>query len=595
MLVALLAALPASTAGPARAGAPRAAAARYATPPGIFTTANYREATALSDDIAALRARGAPQRVAIIGGGLSGLATAKYLADAGHIPTVYEARRVLGGKVSAWQDADGDWVETGLHIFFGAYPNMMRLFSELGLHERLHWKAHRMAFALRERPGEFTSFEFTPGVPAPFGMALAILRNTQMLSWGEKLAMVPALLPMLLGGQEFIDAQDDLSVTAFMRKHAMPERINEEIFIAMGKALDFIDPDKLSMAVVLTAMNRFIREADGSQTAFLDGNQPERLCEPLAHHVRAAGGAVRLGCAVRQIELEPDGSRVAALVLDGGERVVADAYVSAAPVDVFKRLLPRAWLAPSAPSAVRAFFAGISPLRGIGVINVQLWLDRRLPSSLDGLAFSRSPLLSVYADMAKSCAEYADPLGRSCLELVIAPVTAEAGSAVDWLKRSDEQIVDAALLELARLFPDEIAPDARAPLGGSARGADDGRARVRKFAVVRVPRSVYAALPGMGAYRPSQETPVPNFVLAGDWTRQRYLGSMEGAVLAGKLAAQVVARRAAGVPTAGVRAPAPAPLGARGEEGDEPPDGGPLAGRSPVAFGGGQMGGLVHV
>ena len=39
------------------------------------------------------------KRVAIVGGGLSGLACAKYLADAGHIPTVYEARSVLGGKV----------------------------------------------------------------------------------------------------------------------------------------------------------------------------------------------------------------------------------------------------------------------------------------------------------------------------------------------------------------------------------------------------------------------------------------------------------------------------------------------------------------
>ena len=84
--------------------------------------------------------------------------------------------------------------------------------------------------------------------------------------------MVPALLPMLLEGQSFIDAQDELSVLEFMRKYSMPERINEEIFIAMGKALDFIDPDKLSMTVVLTAMNRFINEADGSQTAFLDGN-----------------------------------------------------------------------------------------------------------------------------------------------------------------------------------------------------------------------------------------------------------------------------------------------------------------------------------
>ena len=48
-----------------------------------------------------------------------------------------------------------------------------------------------------------------------------------------------------------------------------------------AQALDFIDPDKLSMAVVLTAMNRFLNETHGSKTAFLDGNQPDRLCGPL--------------------------------------------------------------------------------------------------------------------------------------------------------------------------------------------------------------------------------------------------------------------------------------------------------------------------
>ena len=158
---------------------------------------------------------------------------------------------------------------------------MMNLFEELNIEDRLQWKDHKMTFAMQELPGEFTSFDFPAGVPAPFNMAAAILTNTKMLTLEEKVKMVPGLLPMLLEGQPFIDAQDELSVLEFMRKYGMPERINEEIFIAMGKALDFIDPDKLSMTVILTAMNRFINEADGSQTAFLDGNQPERLCAPM--------------------------------------------------------------------------------------------------------------------------------------------------------------------------------------------------------------------------------------------------------------------------------------------------------------------------
>jgi len=81
-------------------------------------------------------------RVAIAGAGLAGLSCAKYLTDAGHTPIVLESRDVLGGKVAAWKDEDGDWYETGLHIFFGAYPNMLQLFKELDIEDRLQWKEH---------------------------------------------------------------------------------------------------------------------------------------------------------------------------------------------------------------------------------------------------------------------------------------------------------------------------------------------------------------------------------------------------------------------------------------------------------------------
>lgn len=91
----------------------------HPTPSRIKQTQNYVDAAALSAKFPRA-ATGPKKRVAVIGGGLSGLAAAKYLADAGHEAHVLEARNVLGGKVSAWQDEDGDWIETGLHIFFGA-------------------------------------------------------------------------------------------------------------------------------------------------------------------------------------------------------------------------------------------------------------------------------------------------------------------------------------------------------------------------------------------------------------------------------------------------------------------------------------------
>ena len=113
--------------------------------PNVANTDNYREAAKLSARFKTLKTEGKQKTVAIIGGGLSGLAAARYLVDAGHKPLVLEAREILGGKVSAWQDKDGDWIETGLHIFFGAYPNMMNLFNELKIEDRLQWKIHQVA------------------------------------------------------------------------------------------------------------------------------------------------------------------------------------------------------------------------------------------------------------------------------------------------------------------------------------------------------------------------------------------------------------------------------------------------------------------
>lgn len=98
--------------------------------------------------------------------------------------------------------------------------------------------------------------------------------------------------------------------------------------------------------------------------------------------------------------------------------------------------------------------------------------------------------------------------------------------------------------ELSRLFPIDIANDEKWPATGKQ--GPQGKAKLVKYAVVKVPRSVYAAIPGRNKYRPSQTTPIPHFTMAGDWTSQKFLGSMEGAVLGGKLAAEVVANRALG-------------------------------------------------
>ncbi|TVP64051.1 MAG: 15-cis-phytoene desaturase [Nodularia sp. (in: Bacteria)] len=452
-------------------------------------------------------------RVAIAGAGLAGLSCAKYLTDAGHTPIVLERRDVLGGKVAAWKDSDGDWYETGLHIFFGAYPNMLQLFKELDIEDRLQWKEHSMIFNQPEAPGTYSRFDF-PDLPAPLNGVVAILRNNDMLTWPEKIKFGLGLIPAMVQGQKYVEEMDKYSWTEWLRKQNIPERVNDEVFIAMCKSLNFIGPDEISATILLTALNRFLQEKNGSKMAFLDGSPTERLCQPIVDHITQGGGEVRLNAPLKEILLNPDGTVKGFLLrgLNGAEDEVltADLYVSAMPVDPLKVMLPEPWKQIEC-------FQKLEGLEGVPVINVHLWFDRKL-TEIDHLLFSRSPLLSVYADMSNACREYANS-ERSMLELVLAP-------AKDWITKSDEEIVTATIAELEKLFPDHF--------GG------ENPAKLLKSHVVKTPRSVYKATPGRQQFRPSQKTPIANFYLTGDYTMQRYLASMEGAVLSGKLTAQAI-------------------------------------------------------
>ncbi|XWS35223.1 hypothetical protein CRYUN_Cryun21dG0107400 [Craigia yunnanensis] len=368
--------------------------------PELENTVNFLEAASLSASFRSAPRPTKPLKVIIAGAGLAGLSTAKYLADAGHKPLLLEARDVLGGKVASWKDDDGDWYETGLHIFFGAYPNVLNLFGEL---------------------------------------------------------------------------------------------------------------DELSMQCILIALNRFLQEKNGSKMAFLDGNPPERLCTPIVNHIESLGGEVRLNSRIKKIELKDDGT-VKNYLLNNGNTIEGDAYVIATPVDILKLLLPEGWREIS-------YFKKLEKLVGVPVINVHIWFDRKLKNTYDHLLFSRSSLLSVYADMSVACKEYYNP-NQSMLELVFAP-------AEEWIARSDSEIIDATMKELAKLFPNEIS-------------ADQSKAKVVKYHIVKTTRSVYKTVPNCEPCRPLQRSPIEGFYLAGDYTKQKYLASMEGAVLSGKLCAQSI-------------------------------------------------------
>jgi zeta-carotene desaturase len=135
---------------------------------------------------------------------------------------------------------------------------------------------------------------------------------------------------------------------------------------------------------------------------------------------------------------------------------------------------------------------------------------------LDNLLYTADADFSCFADLALTSPEdyRREGLG-SLLQCVLTP-------GDPWIPKKTEEIVAHTDRQVRELFP-------------SARDL-----RLVWSHVVKLAQSLYREAPGMEPFRPEQRTPVANFFLAGSYTRQDYIDSMEGATMSGRLAAAAI-------------------------------------------------------
>lgn len=440
--------------------------------------------------------------VLIVGGGLAGLATAVDLADAGLRPVVLEKRAVVGGKVSSWRDADGDAVESGLHIFFGSYTHLLAMMRRVGAYGNIAWKEHTIYVV--QRGGTVGTFRF-PAWPAPFNGMVAF-GTTDLFTLREKLTNMRALIRPWLMSLPALQGWDRLSYAQWHRKYGIAPGVLDKWWNPIALSMSFLPAAEMSARPMTTVFHHFARSGTASRVGFLDGAPGDRLHQPFVDYITRRGGRVETDCKVIGVELGPDG-QVSGLRMDDGSLRTADAYVLAAPIHSTRQLLP---------AALRRYpqFDGLWRLKSTPVMNVQLWFDRRV-SSVDNLFFTADAPFSVFADLAVVAPTEYGRHGGSLVSMAVAPAAPIWGE-------SDDAIIARCRAALADLWP------------------ASAEATVLKATLVRIPNSIYRESPGSDRYRPAQRTPVANLFLAGDYTQQDYMASMEGAVRSGQLAARAL-------------------------------------------------------
>jgi zeta-carotene desaturase len=292
-------------------------------------------------------------RVAIVGAGLAGLATAVDLADAGCEVQIFESRPFIGGKVGSWVDGNGNHVEMGLHVFFGCYYELFDLMKKVGALSHLRLKEHSHTFINRGGNTAALDFRFFTGAPLN---GLKAFVTTSQLSLRDKLQNAIALgtSPIVRGLVDFDGAMktirnlDKISFADWFRSHGGNDGSIKRMWNPIAYALGFIDCDNISARCMLTIFQFFAVRTEASILRMLEGSPSEYLHQPILKYLEARGAKVYTRRQVREIQFTEldEQTNVTGIVVAQGETteiITADAYVCACDVPGIQRVLPQQW------------------------------------------------------------------------------------------------------------------------------------------------------------------------------------------------------------------------------------------------------------
>jgi zeta-carotene desaturase len=465
------------------------------------------------------------------------MATAVDLVDAGHEVEIFESRPFVGGKVGSWVDADGNHLEMGLHVFFGCYYQLFDLMKKVGALDNLRLKEHTHTFI--NKGGRIGELDFRFFTGAPFN-GLKAFFTTSQLSLQDKLQNSLALgtSPIVRGLVDFDGAMrtirdlDKISFADWFRRHGGNDGSLKRMWNPIAYALGFIDTENISARCMLTIFQFFAVRSEASVLRMLEGSPYEYLHKPIIEYLEARGAKIYTRRRVREILYTEAGeqTKVSGLVIANGETeetITADAYVCAGDIPGVQRLLPEEWRKWSE-------FDNIYKLDAVPVATVQLRFDGWVTelhdaqkrkqlmeaAGLDNLLYTPDADFSCFADLAlTSPSDYYREGQGSLLQLVLTP-------GDPFIRQNNEAIAQHVLKQVHELFP-------------SSRELN-----MTWYSVVKLAQSLYREAPGMDAYRPEQKTPVSNFFLAGSYTQQDYIDSMEGATLSGRQAAKAILEKA---------------------------------------------------
>ncbi|MEU0505778.1 hydroxysqualene dehydroxylase HpnE [Nocardia sp. NPDC005998] len=433
-----------------------------------------------------------PRQYVVIGGGLAGLASAVWLAEAGKQVILLERRGRLGGRTHAMKvDAVDDLTDNGQHVIASGYEHLFRYLTSVGTREHvafphggtLRWPGGRSVFMSTKGWGAWRTL-FGAHPDASLLDRLRAARATVRLGWQS--LHQPADLA-------------DLTTEQWFNRVGMPAAAREALWdwLALGLAAEPVQQEsaKILADLLATGIRLGIEHrravtigypTTDLDTLFISGAQ--RVFEKFGVEVRHRAVARRINI---------DNGAVTGVVLADGSVVPADAVVCAVPNSNIGGLLDE--LPEHAEIYAAADKLGYTP-----IVSTNLYLDRPLGTKAEFEALiGGTGIIDEVFDRQLMTGRGTERAWLYCLT---------TSGAYEQIHKTNEEILDEQMRLLRRYYP----------------AAEN--AKVVQGHVVRLPKATFSQVVGTHGLRPDQRTSIPTLVLAGDWTATDWSATMESAV-----------------------------------------------------------------
>jgi squalene-associated FAD-dependent desaturase len=452
------------------------------------------------------------QTVAVIGGGVAGLAAAVAAVQCGFYVELFEQAPAPGGRAGSYHDSKaGHLVDLSPHVAMGCCTNLLDLCGRTEIADAFDRYA-----TLHFIGPDGTRYDFVPSrwLPAPLHLMTALGR-LRYLSGRQRRAIGRAML-RLARTQTSGDAAGP-TMGDWLRRQRQPQ---ECIRYFWALVLESALGDSLDHVSVAAARKVFVDGFMATREAYevLVSRVPlgelwQRVCTWLARH----GAKIHMRSRIERLDVTCGPSIGAAdetpvpqigLILPEGLCRMFDHVVAAVSWKQLGNLL-----GPELLRRIPRAEAGAA-LQSSPITALHLWFDRAVTDLPHAALVGRLSQWVFNHNLPSPFGRGAGGEGeRFHYTVVISASHALAG-------RDTKDVLNEVLGELQSIWPAAAA------------------AQLLHHRVLTQPGAVFSVRPGTDAMRPDQQTTIAGLYLAGDWTATEWPATMEGAVRSGYLAVE---------------------------------------------------------